>query len=156
MQWGIGEGTNHSDEMQLSSVTAGRSLWAGAELHQLFRVPPWRDPCSAVWSNSPLNNSIAVGGVCSSSAQCASFFLIHCLTRISILDNLFISIRYLFVYSIYLLIFLDKVSLCNSPSCPIKFCRPDWPQTHRDSPASASGMLELKACATTARLDIYF
>ena len=30
--------------------------------------------------------------------------------------------------------------------------RPGWPQTHRDPPASASRILGLKVCATTARL----
>ena len=30
-------------------------------------------------------------------------------------------------------------------------CRPDWPQTHRDPPASASRVLRLKACTTTAQ-----
>ena len=42
------------------------------------------------------------------------------------------------------------VSLCNSPSCPGTLCRPGWPQTHRDPPVSASQVLRLKACTTTA------
>ncbi|KAL6033303.1 hypothetical protein STEG23_014951, partial [Scotinomys teguina] len=29
--------------------------------------------------------------------------------------------------------------------------RPGWPQTHRDPPASASGVLGLKMCVTTVR-----
>ena len=49
------------------------------------------------------------------------------------------------------------VSLCNSPSCPgTSSCRPGWPWTYRDLPASASRVLGLKACTTTARLLLCF
>ena len=34
----------------------------------------------------------------------------------------------------------------------LELCRPSWPQTHRDPPASASQVLILKACATTTQL----
>ena len=37
-------------------------------------------------------------------------------------------------------------------ACPgTSSCRPGWSRTHRDSPASASRVLGLNACATTAR-----
>ena len=37
-------------------------------------------------------------------------------------------------------------------ACPgTSSCRPGWPKTHRDLPASVSRVLGLKACATTAR-----
>jgi hypothetical protein len=42
--------------------------------------------------------------------------------------------------------FQDQVSLWTSPGCP----RTGWALTHRDLPASASLVLGLKACATTA------
>ena len=35
-------------------------------------------------------------------------------------------------------------------SCGTSSCRPGWPRTHRDSSASASQVLGLKVCATTA------
>ena len=34
-------------------------------------------------------------------------------------------------------------------------CRPGWPQTHKDSPASASWVLGLKACTTTTWLYLF-
>jgi len=40
------------------------------------------------------------------------------------------------------LLFLKTEFRCNSPGCP---------GAHRDQPASASQMLELKACATTTQ-----
>ena len=53
------------------------------------------------------------------------------------------------------LVFWDRVSLCNSPSFPgTSSCRPGWPQTHRDLPASASWVLGLKMCATTTQLKL--
>jgi hypothetical protein len=34
-------------------------------------------------------------------------------------------------------VFQDRLSLCI-PGCPVTlFCRPGWPQTHRELPASA-------------------
>ena len=43
------------------------------------------------------------------------------------------------------------VSLCSSGSPQsLSLCRPGWPQSHRDPPASASQVLGLNACATTA------
>jgi hypothetical protein len=65
---------------------------------------------------------------------------------------LFILFIYLFIYS-FILVFQDRVSLCS----------PDCPRTHsvdqagfelRNPPASASGVLGLKACATTAQLQL--
>ena len=42
-------------------------------------------------------------------------------------------------------------------ACPgTSSCRPGWPRTHRDPPASASRVLGLKACATTAQQNILF
>ena len=35
-------------------------------------------------------------------------------------------------------------------------CRPGWPRTHRDPTASASRVLGLKACATTAQMNDIF
>jgi hypothetical protein len=51
--------------------------------------------------------------------------------------------------------FRDRVSLC-SPGCPETHSRPGWPQTHSNLPASASQVLGLKACATTAWLTGQF
>ena len=38
---------------------------------------------------------------------------------------------------------------------PVTLCRPGWPQTHRDPPASTSRVLGLKVCATTAWLVLF-
>ena len=67
---------------------------------------------------------------------------------------------YLFVFSdflfvcfvcLFVFVFWDRVSLCNSPSCPgTSSCRPGCPGTHRDPPASASWVPGLKVCTITA------
>ena len=55
-----------------------------------------------------------------------------------------------------LFFFQDRVSLCNSPDCPgTSSCRPGWPRTHRDSPASAFRALGLKVWATTSWLELF-
>ena len=55
---------------------------------------------------------------------------------------------YLFIY---LFNFRDKVSPQLFGSCPgTSSCRPALPRSHRDPPASASRVLGLKACTTTA------
>lgn len=46
------------------------------------------------------------------------------------------------------LFFWDKVSLHNSPGCPLFLCQPGWPRTLSDPPALASPVLRLKAWAT--------
>ena len=51
-----------------------------------------------------------------------------------------------------LFVFLDSVSLCNNPTCPGVSSVPGWPWTHSDAPASASWVLGIKACTTTAQL----
>lgn len=48
-------------------------------------------------------------------------------------------------------VFGDRVSLCNRALLD-SICRPDWPWNPRDRPASASPVLELKACTTTPRV----
>ena len=40
----------------------------------------------------------------------------------------------------------DMVSLCSPRLFWDSLCRPGWPQTHRDPPASSSQILELKVC----------
>lgn len=45
------------------------------------------------------------------------------------------------------------MSVCNGPSCPgTKSYKSGWPQTHRNTFASASQVLGLKESATTAQL----
>ena len=47
--------------------------------------------------------------------------------------------------------------LCSFGACPgTSSCRPDWPWTHRDLSGSASWVLGLKSCATTAQLFTTF
>ena len=49
---------------------------------------------------------------------------------------------------------LPFVRQCRSMSswlAWISICRPSWPQTHKDPPASASQVLWLKAYTTTAQ-----
>ena len=56
-----------------------------------------------------------------------------------------------FFYFFYFL-FFESGFLCGFGACPgTSSCRPGWPRTHKDPPASASRVLGLKACATTAR-----
>ena len=44
--------------------------------------------------------------------------------------------------------------LCSFEACPrTGFCRPDWPQTHRDLPASTSQVLRLEAYTTVTQPD---
>jgi hypothetical protein len=53
----------------------------------------------------------------------------------------------------FFLVFQDRVSLC-SPGCPGTHSVDQAGLELRNPPASASQVLELKACATTARLNI--
>jgi hypothetical protein len=62
---------------------------------------------------------------------------------------------YLFIcLFIYFFVFRDKVSL-YSPGCPGTHLVDQAGLELRNLPASASQMLGLKACATTARLKIF-
>jgi hypothetical protein len=65
------------------------------------------------------------------------WFLRHGFTQS---ETVFGFICFCFVFCLFgwldFVYFLDRVSLC-SPSHPEALCRPGWPQTHRDSPASA-------------------
>ena len=50
----------------------------------------------------------------------------------------------------YFLLVFETGFLCVFEGCSgTSSCRPGWPQTHRDSPASASQVLVLTVCATT-------
>ena len=52
--------------------------------------------------------------------------------------------------------FKDRV-FCSFAAClGTSSCRPGWPQTHRDLPTSASQVLGLKVCTSTARLAAEF
>ena len=55
------------------------------------------------------------------------------------------------VFCFYLFfVFPDRVSLCSFGACPrTSSCKPGYSQTHRDPPASATQVLELKVCTTT-------
>jgi hypothetical protein len=55
----------------------------------------------------------------------------------------------------FLLVFRDRVSLC-SPGCPGTHSADQAGLELRNPPASASRVLGLKSCATTARLKIGF
>ena len=55
-----------------------------------------------------------------------------------------------------LLFFVSVCVCCVVLSCPGTLCKPGWPQTHRDLPASASQVLGLKVCTTIARLPDKF
>ena len=53
--------------------------------------------------------------------------------------------------------FFETGFLCGLGACPgTSSCRPGWSQTHKDLPVSASQVLGLKACATTARLRVSY
>jgi hypothetical protein len=56
---------------------------------------------------------------------------------------------------LFFVFFRDRVSLC-SPGCPGTHSVDQADLKLRNSPASASQVLGLKACATTARLGILF
>lgn len=48
---------------------------------------------------------------------------------------------------IFFVFFKDRVSLCNSASCPgMNFYRKGWPSTHRDRPA----------CTTSKQKNVFF
>jgi hypothetical protein len=51
-------------------------------------------------------------------------------------------------------LFGGEVSLCHLDLPGNLLCKPGWPQTHRDAPASASQVLELKVCVTTIQLSV--
>ena len=57
----------------------------------------------------------------------------------------------------YFFCFSRQEFLCSFGVYPgTSSCRPGWPRAHSDPPASASRVLKLKACATTARPIILF
>jgi hypothetical protein len=60
---------------------------------------------------------------------------------------------YLFIY-LFILVFRDRVFLC-SPSCPGTYSADQAGPELRNLPASASQVLGLKVCTTTAPQDIY-
>jgi hypothetical protein len=66
---------------------------------------------------------------------------------------------FLFLFCLFVLfcffVFRDRVSLC-SPGCPGTHFVDQAGLKLRNLPASASQVLELKVCATTARLRIFF
>ena len=56
------------------------------------------------------------------------------------------------LFYIILFHFFETGILCSFGACPgTSSCRPGWLHTHRDLPTSASQVLGLKACTTTAR-----
>ena len=60
-------------------------------------------------------------------------------------------------FHFWLFAFRDRASLCNSTVCPgTSSCRPGWPWTYRDPPASACQVLGLKIFATVARQSFHF
>jgi hypothetical protein len=59
--------------------------------------------------------------------------------------------RFKFLFFSFLLVFQDRVSLC-SPGCPGTHFVDQAGLELRNPPASASQVLGLKACTTTARL----
>ena len=77
------------------------------------------------------------------------------LNQLTIADwNLYVYTGIFIYLFIYLFIwFFETGFLYGFGGCPgTSSCRPGWSGTHRDPPASASRVLGLKACATTARL----
>jgi hypothetical protein len=60
-----------------------------------------------------------------------------------------------FIFSFLVFGFQDKISLC-SPGCPVTYSVDQAGLELRNPPASASRVLGLKACTTTARLGISF
>jgi hypothetical protein len=62
---------------------------------------------------------------------------------------------FLLLFSFFLLVFRDRVSLCR-PGCPGTHFVDQAGLKLRNSPASASRVLGLKACATTAQLAFIF
>lgn len=67
---------------------------------------------------------------------------------------LFVCLLFLVVFVV--VVFLDRVALYNSPGYSETHCRQGWPWTHWDPHSSASQMLGLKTCATTACLVMGF
>jgi hypothetical protein len=63
-------------------------------------------------------------------------------------------VHYLFIYHHHFWFYRDRVSLC-SPGCPGTHSVDQASLELRNSPASASQVLGLKACNTTARLDLF-
>jgi hypothetical protein len=59
----------------------------------------------------------------------------------------------LFCFVLFCFVFLDRVSLC-SPGCPRSWSVDEAGLEFRDLPASASQVLRLKVCATTAYFSI--
>jgi hypothetical protein len=68
---------------------------------------------------------------------------------------LFFSSFFFFFFGFWFLVFRDRVSLC-SPGCPGTHSLDQAGLELINPPASASQVLELKACATTARLLLCF
>ena len=57
-----------------------------------------------------------------------------------------------FVVVLFLFLFFKTGFLCSFGACPgTSSCRHDWPRIHRNPPTSASWVLGLKVCATTAQ-----
>jgi hypothetical protein len=55
---------------------------------------------------------------------------------------------FFFFFCFVLFCFVETGFLCVSlADLKLSLCRPGWPRTHRDSPASASRVLELKVYA---------
>ena len=64
--------------------------------------------------------------------------------------TVFIFFPFFFFFWFFKTGFLYSFGACPGTSS----CTPGWPRTHREPPASASQVLLLKACATTAQLKI--
>ena len=59
---------------------------------------------------------------------------------------------FLFFVCFCFILFFETGFLCSFGACPgTSSCRPGWPRTHRDLPASASLVLGVKKCITTAQ-----
>ena len=72
------------------------------------------------------------------------------------LQTCFVKQSYFFLFFfVFFLFFRDRVSL-YSPGCPGPHFVDQAGLELRNPPASASQVLGLKACATTARLALYF
>ena len=111
---------------------------------------------------SPYNYQLSLPGIGGSfqhhRAQKESTELAHTMTFLSegVKEKdtlLMVSFRPFLYSSFAFSIFFPKTGfLCSFGSCPVtSSCKPGWPWTHRDPPASASRMLGLKACATTVQ-----
>lgn len=74
------------------------------------------------------------------------FYLVHCL----IFEK---QVSGFFGFCCCCIFFETGVSLCDFGAYPgTTSCTTGWPQSHREVPASASQLLDLKACVTTTKL----